>query len=208
MWGVMTDLTLQFASAYRQLRPSERAFVDSYVASVERDAVRNNERISNALYRPIPAGVVEASRGMFDRPLVCAAITERIHQIAAASELTPERLIKEVVNIAFANIADYGEVGEDGVMRWDMAKCTPEQMSAVKKIKVETNPRNPFQVAKIEVELHPKLEAIDRLMRYMGLLDADNPHWRADSARPVATALPGNATTAQASDAYAAMING
>ena len=38
-----------FASAYRQLRPVERAFVDAVVADMEQHAHRANERVSLAL---------------------------------------------------------------------------------------------------------------------------------------------------------------
>ena len=79
---------ISFTSAYRQLRPVEKLFVDSYVASLETEAERRGERISNALYRPVPAAAVEASRGMLERPMVRAAVAERINEIAAASELT------------------------------------------------------------------------------------------------------------------------
>jgi hypothetical protein len=73
---------VSFASAYRQLRPVEKAFVDGYVSDVERESARRGERISNALYRAIPDDVVAASRGMLDKPLVRAAITERINTLA------------------------------------------------------------------------------------------------------------------------------
>jgi hypothetical protein len=195
-----------FASAYRQLTPAEKAYVDAYVQQVERDSMRAGERVSLALMRPIPAETVEASRGLLTRPMVVAAITERINEIAAANELTAHRVVKEVMNIAFASVGDYMEIGQDGQPWFDLTRCTPEQLAAIKTIKIEENPRGG---RKFEFVLHDKLGAIDKLMRYMGMLENDNPHWRAETARPVNTAaLPSNVTEDGAADAYARLING
>lgn len=202
----MTTLAT-FASAYRQLRPSEKAFVDGYVADIEREAARANERISNALYRAIPPHVVAASRGMLEKPLVLAAITERINEIASQSELTVHRVVKELMAIAFCSVGDYMQIGEDGQPWFDLTKCTPEQLSAIQSIEIEETPRTGTR--KFKFKLHDKLAGIDKLARYMGLLEADNPHYRASTARPIdAASLPDTVTTDQAGDAYSAMING
>jgi len=199
---------ISFTSAYRQLRPAEKLFVDGYVASVETEAERRNERISNALYRPIDAETVEASRGMLEKPLVRAAVVERINEIAAASELTVQRVIKELSAMAFSSMGNYMTVGEDGFPYFDLAKCTPEQMSAIANVETEmAGPRGGS--SKFKIKLHDKPGALDRLMRYMGLLDPENPFWRAENAKPVNAAnLPGNVSDEAAADAYARMING
>lgn len=201
---------VSFASAYRQLRPVERAFVDGYVSDVERDAQRRGDRISNALHRAIPDATVAASRGMLDRPMVRAAITERINDLAAQSELTVHRVIKELMAIAFCSVSDYMQVGDDGQPWFDLARATPEQLSAIKSIKVEENGDGMSRPSKRKFEfvLHDKLAGIKMLAEYMGLL-RDNPHYAADIARPVqAAALPADTSTDGAADAYAAMING
>jgi hypothetical protein len=205
----MTALApLSFTSAYRQLRPAEKLFVDNYVGSVETEAERRNERISNALYRPIAAEAVEASRGMLDKPLVRAAVAERINEIAAASELTVQRVIKELSAMAFSSMGNYMTVGEDGFPYFDLGKCTPEQLSAIAHVKTEVSASG-RGAAKFEIKLHDKNASLDRLMRYMGLLDPENPFWRAESAKPVnAAALPGSVTDEAAADVYARMING
>lgn len=213
MWRVMTDVAapISFASAYRQLRHPEKVFVDGYVADVERQAQRANERISLALYRAIPADVVQASRGMLDKPIVRAAITERINEIAASNELTPHRVIKEWMNIAFSSVGDYMDVGEDGAPWFDLTKCTPEQLAAIKSIKVEetgdglSRPKK----RKFEFVLHDKIAGLEALAKYMGLMQPDNPFWRADAGRvPKDGMLPASVGVDGAADAYAAMIDG
>jgi len=204
---------LVFTSAYRSLQPAEKAFVDGYVADVERESERRNERISNALYRPVPPEMIEASRGMLDRPMVRAAITERISALAADSELSPRRVIKELMGIAFGSLEHYMDVTDDGaggsVLRVNVEKATPEQLAALQSFEIEETFGRNGPTRKIKLKMHDKLAALDRIAKYMGLLEADNPHWRAENARPVGPAsLPGSIDTAQAADAYGRMING
>jgi hypothetical protein len=203
--------TIGFASAYRQLRPAEKVYVDAYVADAERTADRNNERISLALNRPIPAKVIEQSRGMLDIPLVRAAIAERINDIAASSELTVQRIIKELMAMAFSSMGDYMTVGEDGKPYFDLARCTPEELSAIKSIEYETTGGDGISRAtrnKLKIALYDKQGAIDMLGKYMGIFERDNVHWRNDQPRPVGQQLPGNATVDDAQNRYAQMING
>lgn len=200
---------LSFASAYRQLQPVEKAYVDGYVRDIEAQFARRGERISNALYYAIPADVVEASRGMLDRPLVRAAITERINELAAASELTGARVIKELMAMAFSNVEHYMPLGADGLPSFDMTRCTPEQLSAIQSFEIEENMRGG---RKIKFKLHPKLDALDKLMRYMGLLDADNSQWRSEQAKPIgagtSNALSAAVSENTAAEAYARFLNG
>lgn len=202
---------ISFASAYRQLTAAQKAFVDAYVADVERQAARNNERISLALFRAIPQSVIDASGGMLLNAIVRAAISERINEIAAANELTVHRVIKELMGMGFSSIGDYMDIGEDGQPWFDLSRCTPEQLAAIKSVKVEENGDGLSRPKrrKFEIVLHDKIASIKMLAEYMGLLQ-DNPHWRADNARPVIDSggLPVTITDDQAGDMYAAMING
>lgn len=165
---------IMFASAYRMLSPSEKAFVDDYVAQVERAADKAGEQISLALYRPIPPALVEVSGGLLTRPMVLAAISERITQIAADTELTDRRIVKELTNIAFSNMNDYLEIDPiSGRPVYDLSSCTPEQMAAVKSIKHKVTS---LGAEEFEFVTHDKLKALDMLARIRGLLTEDNAY--------------------------------
>lgn len=199
---------LAFTSAYRSLRPVEKQFVDLYVAQLERDAIQNRERISLALHRIIPADVVDASGGLLDKPLVRAAISERITQLAEQSELTVERVIKELMGVAFASLGDYMEIGEDGQPMFDLTKATPEQLAAIASIEIEETMTRSGPNRKFKFKLHDKLKGIDMLANYMGLLKSDNPFWRADVAAQKPAALPASMSDTDAADSYARLIGG
>lgn len=209
MWGTMEPVS--FASAYRQLRPAEKQYVDGYVQDVEREAHRNHERISNALYRRVPQATIDASRGMLERPMVCAAISERINDLARDAELTVPRVLKELMAIGFSNIGDYMALSEGEQATFDLSRATPEQLSAIKSIEV-TETGDPFSRSHkrtFKFHLHDKMAGLAMLAKYVGMLSEDNPHWRADQARPaVQGALPATTTAEGAGDMYAAMING
>lgn len=204
----MNALTpIHFTSAYRQLRPAEKLFVDGYVAALETEASDRFERISNVLdRRTIDAAAIDASRGLLEKPIVQLAIRERVLELAAASELTVQRVVKEVSTLAFSSMGDYMQVGEDGYPYFDLAKCTPEQLAAISHVKTETSPRGGI---KFEIKLHDKFGPLKELMQYMGMREPDNPHWRAENAKPINAAnLPGNVSDEAAADVYAKMING
>lgn len=195
---------INFDSAYRQLRPAEKVFVDAYVSEIEVEADRRREKISHALDRPIPADAVEASRGMLERPLVRAAVAERVKEIAAASEITPQRVLKELSNLSFSSMGDYMTIGEDGYPYFDLARCNPDQLRAIQHVKTEILPRGGM---KFEIKLHDKFGPLQKFLQFMGLDQPDNPHWRAENAKPVnAAALPADATDKAAADLYARML--
>lgn len=200
---------MMITSAYRQLRPAQKLVVDALVSKLEREAEQRGERISNALYRPIASEDIDASEGLLDNALVRAAIVERINELAAASELTPQRVIKEYMAVAFTSLEQVRKVDDDGSAYIDLNQATPEFWKAVKSIEVEET-GDPFTRGrrKTKLILHDKLAALDKLSNYMGLLAADNPEWRADNARPVPAALPAGTTPDEAANTYGQMING
>lgn len=198
-------MSLAFASAYRSLRPGEKAFVDGYVADVEAQQARRHERISLALSRTISAREIADSRGMLDKPMVRAAIVERINQLAADQELSPARVIKELMCMGFASLSDYMEIDDYGDMQWTFEKCTPEQLRGIKKYKVEENLRGG---RKVEIELYDKPAVLATLARYMGIVDGNGDLFRAENAKSANKALPATVTVDGAGEAYGRLING
>jgi len=191
---------ISFQTSYRQLRPAEKLFVDQFISNAETGAARENVKLRHYIERP------QVPHEMLQRPLVLAAIAERVSEITAASELTAFRVLKELQAIAFSNLGHYMELGEDGMPYFDFARCTPEQLGAISSIKFEQTPHGN---RKLELKLHDKLAGLDKLMRYMGLLEPDNPYWRQDQAKPVnAPVIPATASAEDAHNEYARMING
>lgn len=184
--------------------------MDSAVAELERAAHRQGVRLSTLLDQPLPDIVVTQSRGMLEMPMVTAAITERINTLSAEQDLTTQRVIKHLSAMALSSMGDYMTMTDDGPIL-DLTRCTPEHLSAIKTIKMKEHGggglHRPVK-RELEIVLHDKVASIKMMMQYMGMLEPDNPHWRADAAKAATPALPPGATPEQAGDAYAAMIDG
>lgn len=204
---------MNFVSAYRQLSAAEKQFTDGFVGALETRAVKASRRIIELLDDSDPLG-----HPFLERPLVRAAIAERVREIQDAADLTAYRVLKELSAIAFSNINDYMLADSERIeghnvnfISWDLAKCTREQMGAIQSIKVEYDASG-LIVKKLEFKLHDKVAGLDRFMRYMGLLDPENPHYRAENAKiackkePLALAV--GTTQTQAANAYAQFIEG
>lgn len=194
---------ISFDSAYRQLMPAEKAYVDTYVAALETASERAKESIRTALARPVPAEVIEASKGMLDRPMIRAAIRELVEEIASASELNVRRVLKNVNAIAFSSVEHFMDIREDGKPNVDFSKATPAQLLAVKSFEY----REDLRLGKREMKftLHDKPTALYKYMEMFGLLEPDNPHIRLYSQAPKQTGA-GSAVTSNAAETYARML--
>ena len=197
---------ITFASAYRQLRPVERLFVDAVVAEMQRVAERNNEHISTALRRPI---TTVDERGMLEKPMVCAAIAERVNEIALASELSVQRLIKEYTAIAFANIRDYQDIDPiTGNITFDFTRCSPDQMAAIKSVRMKEPSDEAMDrgnaTRECTLTFHDKMIALEKLSQLLSMMDPNNPHWHNGGRNT--PALTTDISETAAADAYAALL--
>jgi hypothetical protein len=191
-------------SAYLQLRPAEKTFVDRFVEWASAEAAKNNERISNVLLRPLPPVIINSHGEMLKRPMVSAAITERVSKIAADSELTVSRIVREVSNIAFANIGDAMKFNEEtgDFTGFALSHLTPDQLAAISQIEINDT----MHGRRVKIRYHSKLDALKMLAQYAGMLEADNEFWRAENAKPVNASLPVGTSDEDAANRYARMI--
>ena len=176
-------------SAYRQLQAGEKIFVDGYVYHLEEKAAFRNERISALLLRAPDPEIVRQSNGMFDRALVRAAIHEKVSEIAAATEFTPRRVIREIGLLAFSNMGDYVQPNIDGGGSIELDELTRDQWAAVSEVKTEEQMgREGAFSRKNTIKLHSKLGALEMITKLMGLYEHGNPAVNSEMSRPVGNA--------------------
>lgn len=196
---------VDFSSAYRQLRPSERTFVDGYVSDLETKAVKSGEKLHAILM--LPNDVDERSKSFLALSLVRAAIAERVKDLQEEMELSVYKTLKELRALAYSNVGNYMDIDDEGHLYFNFTKCTPEQLSAVKSFKVKQRQTQMGPVQEIELVMHDKVAALDKTMKHQGLLD-DN-YWRSENAKTVrAETLTAEASDDEAAELYARMING
>lgn len=184
------------SSAYRQLLPAEKMFVDKYVQALQAIADRRQVRLHVVLSEPVQMD----NQGMLNRPLVTAAITERINELAITEELSPDRVIREWTAIAFSNLTDLVEFDEFHSPTLTVANATPEQQVAVKKL---TFDRAANGAVRLNIEMHDKLAALSKLSGYLGIDVPENDHWRSRNAK---TVIESSAAVRDAADAYGRLL--
>lgn len=205
-------MQIQLASAYKQLQPAERSFVDGLVRELENAAMRANERISNALTRPLPPHIVASdTKDLLLRPVVQAAVTERVREIAAETELTPQMWIKHAMACAFSSMGNYIQIDPfDGSASIDLSRCTPEQLMAIESIEVEGYGDGGLTRTgkqKVKIKLHNKATFMQMIGKYMGLVEPENPVWKADQAQQTPK-IGANDTAETAGERYGALLEG
>lgn len=198
-----------FRPAYWQVEPMERKFVDGYVKDIETIADKTGQRLEAALHAPFPYELDQRAAAMLARPMVRAAIAERIKELSELYDISIARTLRELSAIAYANIKNYIKICPlTGTPEIDLSNCTPEMMTAVKSFEIEDKPRGG---RKYKFQLHDKLGALAHVMRYQGLLADDNPHWRnaEQSSKPnQVSKLPAGIDDDAAAQLYAREISG
>lgn len=170
-------------TAYSLLDPQEREAVDNYVNYAIAEQSRLRERIVHALYKPIPSEYIRRSRDALYRPLVRAAVAEKLNEAARDQDISPDRVIQEHAGIAFSDISDYLENAGFGEWRVkDLSQIPPSKRGALKSI--ESKP-SPFGLH-TKIVLHDKLPSLKTLGELMGLVAPDKPPMLGEYARPPA----------------------
>lgn len=157
-------------TAYEQIKPFERVFVDAYVAT------DNPIKASQAVYPNLAANPSIANvraMDMLSRPLIQAAIAERYKRLSDRFEITAENVTREIALMAFARMGDYVRITDEGEPFVDMSELTSEQMAAISEVTVEdfTEGRGPDarQIRKVKFKLHDKGGALDKLAKIVGV---------------------------------------
>lgn len=158
--------------AYDLLTDSEREAVENYVQyAVEQQRARH-QRVIAALNLPIPNEYIRRSRQMLYRPVVRAAIAERIQEEAQIYDISPDRVIKENAAIAFSDITDFLRQGFSGeVVLKDLNEIPSDKAGAIKSI--ESKPG--MMGISYKIALHDKLPALKALSEMMGLTAPERP---------------------------------
>ena len=166
--------------AYDLLTDTEREAVDNYVDFAVRQQRANHQRVLAALNLPIPSEYIRRTKQALNRPVLRAAIAERITEIAAEGDISPDRAIHEYATVAFSDITDYLRAGYYGepVLK-DLSEIPASKAGAIKSIECQ-----PGQMGtKWKITLHDKLPALKTLTDLMGMTASERTPVLADYAK-------------------------
>lgn len=209
---------MRIESAYRMLQPAERAWVDGIVKELQNAADREGRPMSDYLSREfsVPTDIAARdTKGMMTRRDVVYAVYERVNDLARESDLSRHQVIREVIAIATASYDDYivRPNHPDEMPYFDLSKCTPEQMKAVKSIKLKQGNKriDPMDFIgdngrsyEIELVLHDKIAPLKMLLDLLAEDEARKGR-PGDNAIPIVSSRDG---AEGAAERYQQMIEG
>ena len=200
---------MNIVPAYKQITEAERAIVDALVQWYESESDRRGERLLETFKRPVPDDLYERSRGLLDRPLVSAAVSERVIRLAQERELSQERVLRELMAIAFTNPAELMQIDPDGEISWDIHAASNMHKAAIKTFDYEESGDGLSRPGKrrVKLQFHDKIAALKMLSEITGLTSGENTHYhiaRSDASEIIDAEM----TTEAAGDIYAALIEG
>ena len=166
--------------AYDLLTDSEREAVDGYVEFAVKQQRASHQRVLAALNMPIPSEYIRRTRQALNRPVLRAAIAERIIEIAGQADISPDRAIHEYATVAFSDITDYLRAGYYGepVLK-DIHDIPPSKAGAIKSIECQPG----HMGTKWKITLHDKLPALRELADLMGMNAPERPPVLAEYAK-------------------------
>jgi phage terminase small subunit len=100
-------------------------------------------------------------------------------QVTKQGEELDNRVIKELTDLAFANMADLITIGSDGQPSFDLSNATPEQLKAISNLKTKTTRRYDNQGkhiatdTELAISIADKYRGLELLGKHRGLFKAD-----------------------------------
>ena len=135
----------------------QKIFADEYL--IDLNATRAYRKAYPSVKRDETAA--QAGSRMLRNVKVAVYIQERMQERQRRTEITQDRVLKELAAIAFAKATDYAEVKDGQVIIKDTANLDEQQIRAIAGIK-----EGRFGV---EVKLNNKEQALELLGRHLGM---------------------------------------
>lgn len=146
----------------RKLTRRQRRFLAEILIDPKRNAVQAAIR---AGYKETTA--LSASCEFMKHPQIKAAIEEADKRVWKKLEVTHERVLQEVANIAFASMGDYlsPDSSSSSGYRLDLTKVSDQQMGVVKEFTEETVQG----IKRTKISLYDKLSALQVIGKHLGM---------------------------------------
>ena len=152
-----------------KLTAKQRRFVDEYLVdfNVTQAAIR-------AGYSKRSAHVTGAET--LRNPKVAAEIARRQRDLQVRTEVSQDRVVRELMRIAFADMADYAQVQPYAVVNEDGIEVVKQVVTFTKTSALTDDQRAAIAAIKqtssgIEVKLCDKLKALELLGRHIGMFN-------------------------------------
>lgn len=148
--------------------PKHEAFCNEYLIDLN---------LKQAYMRTYPDAKAESAQANASRLITNDKVQERIKELmdkrAKRVELTQERVIQRIANIAFGNIGMVCVMTEDGLDIKDFDDLSEEELSIIQELNI--TPVSDGDGGKLgynkRVKLKDSLKALEMLSKHLGILD-------------------------------------
>ena len=167
-----------FRTAYQQITSAERAFVDALVREMAESAQRYGRPIGDVVDAPLPPALRDRdTKGWLQRPLVIAAITERVREIQHYEDVSIDTVIRQLHAIATFDITEAMGIDDFGQPHVDLTNMTDDQKAAIETVEVEQSEGlNITTRTKVKIKAHSKIAALKQLAELLGGPEAANSY--------------------------------
>ncbi len=158
------------------MKGKQQRFVDEYLIDLNA-----TQAAIRAGYSPRTAQVIGTEN--LSKPIIQAAIQEAQQKRSARTEITQDRVLKELALIGFSDMASFVKIDESGMIQANPLDTLPEGASRViKKVKEKRTIRtergtkdkpdgDQILECTYEFELHDKVRCLELMGKHLGMFD-------------------------------------
>ena len=160
----------------RPITRRQQRFIEEYM--IDLNGTQAAIRVG---YKPNTARTVAAD--LLALPNIKAAVDKAMKDLSLRTGVTAERVVKELALVGFANMADFINVDDEGIITVKSLDALPEGSSRViKKVKqkrlrrITPNGKDTIIKENYEFELCEKVKSLELLARHLGILHDKKEH--------------------------------
>ena len=125
-----------------------------------------------------PSSVAAGASKLMKNPEVRRYLADRRKEVQEQTDITQKATLKEMARVAFSDIRDFMSWDKKGIAFVPSEELTADQAAAIQSIKskrrtVTDKDGYETETVEMEVKLHPKMEAVEKLAKVQGLYQAD-----------------------------------
>lgn len=119
-----------------------------------------------------PANAANHGSSLLKDPYVKEKVESAIERMQERTEVTLEKVIRELAKLGMSNMSDYVRVNAYGEPEIDLSEADPDQWAAIQEVTTETYMEGAGDdarpVKRVKIKLYDKGSALDKLARLLG----------------------------------------
>ena len=165
------------ATNFSRLTKRQERFCHEYIVDMN-----GQEAAIRAGYKAANAKVIAST--LLAKPEIRFNIAKLQRLALQRIDLTADRVLYELASVAFSNMANYMQIGPDGLPELDLSKLSKEQWAAITEFTEDsTGGQNDGErrlIVRHRIKLGSKIQALDLLAQHFKLLTQKHEHTMAE----------------------------